>query len=166
MNGLNKLMNKAARNLQSETANIVAATDIDKVDRNKLEQLIDKYGFVKVAAVGAAGAGGLRAAVLLGHRLLTPEQEAAVLEEKESNGVLPAAVGLTGTGLMALGAAALLDDDENDYLHGYEAKERMIQDDIDRLVYEQAMRDGDVYSSDMAAENSIRARRPRRPRRF
>lgn len=102
MNGLNKLKNKAARNLQSETANIVDATDIDKVDRNKLEQLIDKYGFVKVAVVGAAGAGGLRAAVLLGHRLLTPEQEAAVLEEKESNGVLPAAaVGLTGTGLMA-----------------------------------------------------------------
>lgn len=38
----------------------------------------------------------------------------------------------------------------------------MIQDDIDRLVYEQAMRDGDVYSSDVAAENSIRSRRPRR----
>ena len=95
--------------------------------------------------------------------MLTPEQEAAVLEEKESNGVLPAAaVGLTGTGLMALGAAALLDDDADEYLHGYEAKERMIQDDIDRLVYEQAMRDGDVYSSDVAAENSIRSRRPRR----
>ena len=163
MNGSNKLMNKAARNLQSETANIVAATDIDKVDRNKLEQLIDKYGFVKVAAVGAAGAGGLRGAVLLGHRLLTPEQEAAVLEEKESNGVLPAAaVGLTGTGLMVLGAAALLDDDADEYLHGYEAKELMVQDDIDRLVYEQAMRDGDVYSSDVAAENSIRSRRPLR----
>ena len=163
MNGSNKLMNKAARNLQSETANIVAATDIDKVDRNKLEQLINKYGFVKVAAVGAAGAGGLRGAVLLGHRLLTPEQEAAMLEEKESNGVLPAAaVGLTGTGLMALGAAALLDDDADEYLHGYEAKELMVQDDIDRLVYEQAMRDGDVYSSDVAAENSIRSRRPLR----
>ena len=62
---------------------------------------------------------------------------------------------------MALGAAALLDE-EDDYLHGYEAKEPMIQDDIDRLVYEQAMRDADVYSSDVAAENSIRARRPRR----
>jgi len=99
----------------------------------------------------------------LGHRLLTPEQEAAVIEEKESNGVLPAAaVGLTGTGLMALGAAALLDHDADEYLHGYEAKERMIQDDIDRLVYEQAMRDGDVYSSDVAAEKSIRSRRPRR----
>ena len=156
-------MNKAARDLQSKTANIVAATDIDKADRNKLEQLIDKYGAAKVAAAGAAGAGGLTGAVLLGHRLLAPEQEAVVLAEKETNGVLPAAAaGLTGTGLMALGAAALLDDDENDYLHGYEAKERMIQDDIDRLVYEQAMRDGDVYSSDMAAENSIRARRPRR----
>ena len=156
-------MNKAARNLQSKTANIVAVTDIDKADRDKLEQLIDKYGFVKVAAVGAAGAGGLRGAVLLGHRLLTPEQEAAVLEEKESNGVLPAAaVGLTGTGLMALGAAALLDDDADEYLHGYEAKERMIKDDIDHLVYEQAMRDEDVYSSDVAAENSIRSRRPRR----
>ena len=153
-------MNKAARNLQSKTANIVAVTDIDKADRDKLEQLIDKYGAVKVAA---AGAGGLTGAVLLGHRLLTPEQEAAVLEEKESNGVLPAAaVGLTGTGFMALGAAALLDDDADEYLHGYEAKERMIQDDIDRLVYEQAMRDGDVYSSDVAAENSIRSRRPRR----
>ena len=46
---------------------------------------------------------------------------------------------------MALGAAALLDENEDDYLRGYEAKERMIQDDIDRLVYEQAMRDGDVY---------------------
>ena len=34
-------MNKAARNLQSKTANIVAATDVDKADRNKLEQLID-----------------------------------------------------------------------------------------------------------------------------
>ena len=163
MNALSKLMNKAARNLQSETANIVGATDIDKVDRNKLEQLIEKYGFVKVAADGAAGAGGHRGAVLLGHRLLTPEQEAAMLEEKESNGVLPAAaVGLTGTGLMALGAAALLDDDADEYLHGYEAKELMVQDDIDRLVYEQAMRDGDVYSSDVAAENSIRSRRPRR----
>ena len=63
---------------------------------------------------------------------------------------------------MALGAAALLDENEDDYLRGYEAKERMIQDDIDRLVYEQAMRDGGVYSSDMAAENSIRSRRPRR----
>ena len=115
-------MNKAARNLQSKTANIVAATDIDKADRNKR-------------------AGGLTGAVLLGHRLLTPEQEAAVLEEKESNGVLPAAaVGLTGTGLMALGAAALLDDDADEYLHGYEAKERMIQDDIDELEYQQAMR--------------------------
>ena len=144
MNGLNKLMNKAARNLQSKTVNIVAATDIDKADRNKR-------------------AGSLTGEVLLGHRLLTPEQEAAVLEEKESNGVLPAAaVGLTGTGLMALGAPALLDDDADEYLHGYEAKERMIQDDIDRLVYEQAMRDGDVYSSDVAAENSIRSRRPRR----
>ena len=163
MNGLSKLMNKAARNLQSKTANIVAATDIDKADRNKLEQLIDKHGPVKVAAAGAAWAGGLTGAVLLGHRLLTPEQEAAVLEEKESNGVLrAAAVGLTGTGLMALGAAALLDDDADEYLHGYEAKERMIQDDIDRLVYEQEMRDGDVYSSDVSAENSIRSRRPRR----
>ena len=162
MNGLNKLMNKAARNLQPKTANIVAATDIDKADLNNLEQLIDKYGAVKVTAAGAAGAGGLTGAVLLGHRLLTPEQEAVVLEEKESNGVLPAAaVGLTGTGLMALGAAALLDE-EDDYLHGYEAKEQMIQNDIDRLVYEQAMRDGDVYSSDVAAENSIRSRRPRR----
>ena len=156
-------MNKAARNLQSKTANIVAVTGIDKADRNKLEQLIDKYGAVKVAAAGAAGAVGLTGAVFLGHRLLTPEQEAAVLEEKESNGVLPAAaVVLTGTGLMALGAVALLDDDADEYLHGYEAKERMIQDDIDRLVYEQAMRDGDVYSSDVAAENSIRSRRPRR----
>ena len=63
---------------------------------------------------------------------------------------------------MALGAAALLDENEDDYLRGYEAKERMIQDDIDRLVYEQAMRDGDVYLSDMAAENSIRSRRARR----
>ena len=63
---------------------------------------------------------------------------------------------------MALGAAALLDENEDDCLRGYEAKERMIQDGIDRLVYEQAMRDGDVYSSDMAAENSIRSRRPRR----
>ena len=125
--------------------------------------MIDKYGPVKVAAARAAGAGGLTGAVLLGHRLLTPEQEAVVLEEKENNGVLPAAaVGLTGTGLMALGAAALLDDDENDYLHGYEAKEQMIKDDIDRLVYEQVMRDGDVYSSDLAADNSIRSRRPRR----
>ena len=89
-------MNNAARNLQSKTANIVTATDIDKADRNKLEQLIDKYGAVKVAAAGAAGAGGLTGAFLLGHRLHTPEQEAAVLEEKESNGVLPAAaVGLT-----------------------------------------------------------------------
>ena len=156
-------MTKAAKALKSQTANIVASTDIDKADRNKLEQLIDKYGAVKVAAAGAAGAGGLTGAVLLGHRLLTPEQEAAVLEEKESNGVLPAAaVGLTGTELMALGAAALLDDDADEYLHGYEAKERMIQDDIDRLVYEQAIRDGDVYSSDVAAENSIRSRPPRR----
>ena len=63
---------------------------------------------------------------------------------------------------MALGAAALLDENEDDYLRGYEAKERMIQDDIVRLVYEQAMRDGDVYLSDMAAENSTRSRRPRR----
>ena len=103
MNGLNKLMNKAARNLQSKTANIVAATDIDKADRNKR-------------------AGSLTGAVLLGHRLLTPDQEAAVLEEKESNGVLPAAaVGLTERAL-ALGAAALLDDDADEYLHGYEAK--------------------------------------------
>ena len=38
----------------------------------------------------------------------------------------------------------------------------MIQNDIDRLVYEQAMRDGDVYSSDVVAENSIRSRRLRR----
>ena len=38
-------MNKAARNLQFKTANIVAATDIDKADRNKLEQLINiKFG--------------------------------------------------------------------------------------------------------------------------
>ena len=58
-------MNKAARNLQSKTANIVAVTDIDKADRDKLEQLIDKYGAVKVAAAGAAGAGGLTGAVLL-----------------------------------------------------------------------------------------------------
>ena len=92
MNGLIKLVTKAARNLQSKTANIVAATDIDKEDRYKLEQLIDKYGPVKVAAAGAAGAGGLTCAVLLGHRLLTPEQEGAVIEEKESNGVLPAAL--------------------------------------------------------------------------
>ena len=89
-------MNKAARNLQSKTANIVVVTDIDKADRNKLEQLIEKYGGVNVAAAGAAGAGGLTGAVLLGHRFLAPEQEAAVLAEKESNGVLPAAaVGLT-----------------------------------------------------------------------
>ena len=116
----------------------------------------------KVAAAGVAGAGGLGGAVLLGHRLLTPEQEAAVLEEKEGSGVLPAvAVGVTGSGLAALALAGLMDD-EDEYLHGYEAKERMIKDDIDRLVYEQAMRDGDVYSSDVAAENSIRARRPRR----
>ena len=52
-------MNRAARNLQSKTVNIVAVIDIDKADRNKLEQLIDKYGAVKVAAAGAAGAGGL-----------------------------------------------------------------------------------------------------------
>ena len=65
-------------------------------------------------------------------------------------------------GLMALGAAALLDENEDDYLRGYEAKERMIQDEVVRLVYEQAMRDGDVYSSDVAAENSFRSRRPRR----
>ena len=75
--------------------------------------------------------------------------------------MLPAvAFGVTGSGLAALGLAVLMDD-EDEYLHGYEAKERMIQDDIDRLVYEQAMRDGGVYSSDMAAENSIRSRRPR-----
>ena len=155
-------MNKAARNLQSKTANIVASTDIDKADRSRLQQLVDKYGMAKVAAAGVAGAGGLGGAVLLGHRLLTPEQEAAVLEEKEGSGVLPAvAVGVTGSGVAALGLAGLMDD-EGEYLLGYEAKERMIQDDIDRLVYEQAMRDGDVYSSDVAAENSIRARRPRR----
>ena len=37
-------MTKAAKALKSKAANIVAATDIDKADRNKLEQLIDKYG--------------------------------------------------------------------------------------------------------------------------
>ena len=73
-------MNKAARNLQFKTANIVAATDIDKADRSRLQQLVDKYGMAKVAAAGVAGAGGFGGAVLLGHRLLTPEQEAAVLE--------------------------------------------------------------------------------------
>ena len=115
----------------------------------------------KVSAAGVAGAGGLGGAVFLGHRLLTPEQEAAVLEEKEGSGVLPAvAVGVAGSGLTALGLDGLRDD-EDEYLHGYEAKERMIQDDIDRLVYEQAMRDGGVYSSDMAAENSICSHRPR-----
>ena len=76
-------MNKAARNLQSKTANIVAATDINRADCSRLQQLVDKYGMAEVAAAGVAGAGGLGGAVLLGHRLLTPEQEAAVLEEKE-----------------------------------------------------------------------------------
>ena len=156
-------MNKAARNLQSKTANIVAATDINRADRSRLQQLVDKYGMAKVAAAGVAGAGGLGGAVLVGAPSTdTRTVEVVVLEEKEGSGVLRAvAVGVTGSGLAALGLAGLMDD-EDEYLHGYEAKERMIQDDIDRLVYEQAMRDGDVYSSDVAAVNSIRARRPRR----
>ena len=48
-------MTKAAKALKSKTENIAAATDIEKADCNKLEQLIDKYGPVKVAAAGAAG---------------------------------------------------------------------------------------------------------------
>ena len=35
-------------------SNIVAATDVDKADGSKLEQLIDKYGSIKVAAAGVA----------------------------------------------------------------------------------------------------------------
>ena len=156
-------MTKAAKALKSKTANIVAATDIDKADRNKLEQLIDKYGPVKVAAAGAAGAGGLTGAVLLGHRLLTPEQEAVVLEEKESNGALPAAaVGLTGTGLMALGLASLMDGDDDEYLNARSPMEEMLKRDLDELEYQEAVRNGAIYASDTAAEEALRRRPIRR----
>ena len=49
---------------------------------------------------------------------------------------------MTGAGLMALGAAALRDEDDDESFDGDEAEERMIQDYLGRLVYEQAMRDG------------------------
>ena len=101
-------------------------------------------------------------AAILGKRLLSPEEEAAVLQEKEANGVLPAAaVGLTGSGLMALGLASLMDGDEEDH-NARSPMEAMLKRDLDELEYQQAMRDGDVYYSDVAAENSIRSRRPRR----
>ena len=156
-------MTKAAKRLRSKTANLAIATDIDKKDRNKLQELIERRGAAKVAGFAAAGTGGLIGAAILGQRLLSPEEEAAVLQEKEANGVLPAAaVGLTGSGLMALGLASLMDGDEEEYLNARSPMEAMLKRDLDELEYQQAMRDGDVYSSDVAVENSIRARRPRR----
>ena len=38
----------------------------------------------------------------------------------------------------------------------------MLKREVDELEYQQAMDGGDVYFSDVAAENSIRSRRPRR----
>ena len=156
-------MTKAAKSLQSKTVNLALATDVDRAERNRLRELIAQHGAAKVAGIAAAGTAGLIGAAILGKRLLSPEEEAAVLQEKEANGVLPAAaVGLTGSGLMALGLASLMDGDDEEYLNARSPMEAMLKRDLDELEYQQAMRDGDVYSSDVAAENSIRSRRPRR----
>ena len=157
-------MTKAAKRLRSKTANLAIATDIDKKDRNKLQELIERRGAAKVAGFAAAGTGGLIGAAILGQRLLSPEEEAAVLQEKEANGVLPAAaVGLTGSGLMALGLASLMDGDD-EYLSARSPMEEMLKRDIDELEYQQALRDGNIYASDQAAEEAL-SRRPMRRRR-
>ena len=156
-------MTEAANKLRSKAANLAIATDIDKKDRNKLQELIERHGAAKVAGVAAAGTGGLIGAAILGKRLLSPEEEAAVLQEKEANGVLPAAaVGLTGSGLMALGLASLMHGDD-EYLNARSPMEEMLKRDIDELEYQQAVRDGAIYTSDAAAEEALR-RRPMRRR--
>ena len=110
-------MTKAAKSIQSKAVNLALATDVDRAERNRLRELIAQHGAAKVAGIAAAGTGGLIGAAILGKRLLLPEEEAAVLQEKEANGVLPAAaVGLTGSGLMALRLASLMDGDEEEYL--------------------------------------------------
>ena len=154
-------MTKASKSLQSKAVNLALATDVDRPGRNRLRELIAQHGAAKVAGIAAAGTGGLIGAAILGK--LSPEEEAAVLQEKEANGVLPAAaVGLTGSGLMALGLASLIDGDDEEYLNARSPMEAMLKRDLDELEYQQAMRDGDVYSSDVVPENSIRSRRPRR----
>ena len=157
-------MTKAAKNLRSKAVNLVLATDVDRAERNRLRELIAHHGAAKVAGVAAAGTGGLIGAAILGKRLLSPEEEAVVLEEKETNGILPAAaVGLTGSGLMALGLASLMDGDDEEYFNARSPMEEMLKRDIDELEYQQAVRDGAIYPSDTAAGEALR-RRPMRRR--
>ena len=157
-------MTEAANNLRSKAANLAIATDIDKKDRNKLQELIERHGAAKVAGVAAAGTGGLIGAAILGKRLLSPEEEVLVLQEKEEAGVLPAAaVGITGSGQAALGLASLMDSDDDEYLNARSPMEDLLKRDIDELEYQQAVRDGAIYASDEAAEEALR-RRPKRRR--
>ena len=89
-------MTKAAT-LSSKTANLAIATDIDKKDRNKLQNLLNGTELPRWL-VSRCWTGSLIGAAILGQRLLSPEEEAAVLQ-REANEVLPAAaVELTGQG--------------------------------------------------------------------
>ena len=66
-------MIKAAKNLCSKMTNLAITIDIDKADRNKLQEPIECHGAARFAGIAAAGTVGLIGTAILGTRLLSPE---------------------------------------------------------------------------------------------
>ena len=106
---------RMAKASDSASKNLKAAAELGKEELNKVQDFISKHGLVKLLGTGALIGGGTTALVLGGQRILSPEQEAAVIITEDGE-LLPVdqdpapsnSNPLLATGLLGAGALAAL----------------------------------------------------------
>ena len=123
---------RMAQASDSASKNLKAAAELGKEELKKVQDFISKHGLVKLLGTSALVGGGTTALVLGGQRILSPEQEAAVIITEDGE-LLPVdqdpapndSNPVLGAGLIsAAGLAAMMAEDDREQ---YEA-------DLERLA--------------------------------
>ena len=160
MNFANRI--SPAEELKLKGATLNKATAIDRDEMNQLQRLIADHGITKVLGLTSLGGGATAAAIAGTHSILTPEEEAIILQgerEDDGSGIGGGVLGGLGGGIGAAALMHMLQDDEQNPM---DPETQAKLDEITRLENE-VMKPDDGVSSEVSSRKQERSgKRPTR----